>query len=87
MGMHIDEAGSDDFTGGVADPLRLFVRDIRGNFSDFAAFDGDIHDAIDILRRVDYSSTFDNKVIHRDSPYKNSKFQLENTKQIQTANV
>ena len=63
MHMDVDESRGDVVASDVDGFLRLFGRNVFGDAGDGLARDGDIHDAINPVGRIDHVAVFENLVV------------------------
>ena len=65
MSVDVDKPGCNDPSSGFEDFSGIRRCDARLQSGDLSASDGDIHDAVEPLARVQYPSSLDHKVIFR----------------------
>ena len=63
MHVDVDEARYDQLAGGVIHLLSLALLEVRFDGGDLAVGDGDIHDAVDVVGRVDDAAASDQVVV------------------------
>ncbi|MGC4055608.1 MAG: hypothetical protein QM757_42835 [Paludibaculum sp.] len=68
VGVDVDQAGGDDQAGDVDDFCGIGGGQIRGDGGDFAILDGDVHEGVDVVFRVDDATPFEQHVVPRLRP-------------------
>jgi hypothetical protein len=63
MGVQVDQAGADDKARHVADIGAVTRLQVRPDLRDLAGGEGDVGDAVEVLRRVDDAPALEDEIV------------------------